>query len=201
MLTHALLLILAAANTAVTGASPRSTTDILTNIGLFISGGGLVALAEVLRKFYTSKLKNSEHADELAAEREARESDNSRSFARDANEERRATLAKVEAQSAEITRLSVEIAQCKAQHEIAAIRDSEKDARINQMNFALDAMKQLVDKQREEIAAQEVVIEKQGVDIVELHHEMATLKSAFDALVKRAMNVERLSDIPGGQTP
>lgn len=164
-----------------------SASSIAGKMLTFFFGGGIVALAEVIRRAYTTRMKREEHGDTLQDKREAREADDSRAFVHEANAERRATLERVDRQAAEITRLSVEIAKCTAKHELMEERDAEKEKQIQQLTVALDMTSQLVTRQREEIAAQELVIESQGRDLVSLHIELTGLKASFDAFVQKTI--------------
>jgi chromosome segregation ATPase len=186
----------------LTGAT--TTMDLWSHIPSFLGGGGVVAFAEVIRRAYTTRVKERENEAKLADGKDARDADDSRSFVLEANAERRDTLRKVEAQASEITRLSVELARYTAKHELNELRDAEKDAQLKHMNLSLEMTQQLVTKQREEIDAQERVIEAQGREISnghqqigELQAQFAALKGQFEDLVKQSMGVRSISEMPG----
>lgn len=174
-----------------------AASDILPHLTSAFGGGVLAYIAVEIRKAYTTYAKKQEHREELDDKKETREADDSRSFALEANLERKETLRKVEAQAAEITRLSVEIARCTAKHELNELRDAEKDAQIRQLNVSLELTQQLVARQKEEISAQEQVIGAQGLDIIGLHSQIGELRSSLDTLVKQVMGVKSISEVPG----
>lgn len=172
--------------------------QFLTQLPSMLGGGGIVLLAEVLRKIYTTRVKEREHGATLSETRSAREADDSRSFVLEANSERRATLEKVEQQAARITQLSVSIARCEEKHVANELREVEKDEEIRRLSTALDMTQQLVAKQRAENQAQEETINRQGRDIETLHAQLVELRASFDKFVKQQLGINSLSQIPGG---
>lgn len=167
--------------------------ELLAQLPGMLGGGGLVMLAEVLRRAYTTKVRREEHESELHDRKDIRDNEDSRSFVTEARAERKSTMQRVEIQAAEITRLSVEVAKCTAKHDAMESRYLEKDRQLDQLTASLQATLDLVQTQREEIGAQELVIESQGRDIIGLHAELTQLKAAFNVFVTRSSGN---SDLP-----
>ena len=172
--------------------------QFLTQLPGLLGGGGLVLIAEVLRKMYTTRVREREHQASLSETRSAREADDSRSFVLEANSERRATLDKVERQAQQITQLSVAVARCEEKHAANELREAEKDEEIRRLSTALDMTQQLVSKQRAENEMQKETIVRQGRDIEGLHSQLDALRAQFDTFVKQQLGVNSISQIPGG---
>lgn len=170
---------------------------MIETIGTILGGGVLGAVAKYARDVYVARARREEHAERTDEKRAKREDDITRDFAVDAIAERKATMAKVEQQATEITRLSVAVARCEEKHAASELRERAKDAEIEEqrgeiasLRTTVDLQAQLVERQREEIA-------KLDGDVSSLTTQLTDLRDSFDAFVKGAMGVRSISEVPG----
>lgn len=142
-----------------------------------ISGGSVVGyVIKHVRDIYLARLRSRRQ--EVATEERAssRDADRTDKWAIKALDVARSSDAEKREMHAQITELSIKVARCEERHRVAEERERET-------NLALQAARQLIDRQR--------------IEIESLSAQIDDLREQFDRFVAKAMGVARLSEVPG----